>query len=344
MIPPAPALVFAGAVRREFFLLPDGKALPGILGGPALYAAAGAKIWTADQIGIVARAGGDFPVELLEKIRSAGLDPSGIRTNSGWPPAYEFIHFESWDQPAGWDPAKQFAKHHLPCPRELFNYRPPALEEGSIRHFSENAVRREDLPPRYREVRAAGILPCHYRSQIMLSVGLRESGATYLLLSPPEGLLLPLHRAQVCELLHGIQIAFFREGPLRKLVDDRRNSLERISETISRWGPKIILIQEEMHGIHSYDSESGHAAFTPFYPTELKNPPAVGFSFCGGFLAAWRKTYHLAESVLHGCISASLAGEGFGGLYALERTPGLAEARLASLRRSLPGGNLPAGD
>jgi hypothetical protein len=335
MNPPAPELITVGNVRREFFLLPGGSAVSDVLGGSALYAAAGARIWTAEGVGILARAGGGFPPALLERIRSAGLDPAGIRTNAGWPPALEFIHYESWDRPAGWDPVKQYAKHRLPCPAELLQYKPPALEEDSLQNFPENAVRREDLPPQYREARAAAILACHYRSQVTLSVALREAGATCILLYPPEGLLIPSHRPQVRELLHGIQIAYVREEPLRKLIGDRSGGPDAIGKSLSRWGPKIVLIQRGLQGVHAYDSDSGLGAFTPFYPAEMKNPAGVGPSFCGGFLAVWKKTYNLEEAVLRGCISASLAAEGFGGLYALERTPGLSEARLASLRRSL---------
>jgi ribokinase len=96
------------------------------------------------------------------------------------------------------------------------------------------------------------------------------------------------------------------------------------------------LLQKELQGVSVFDSGSKRLHFFPFYPVEIKNPIGVGDSFCGGFLAAWQQSYDPVEAALHGCISASLAMEGVGGLYALDRNPELAKARLFSLRGAHP--------
>jgi sugar/nucleoside kinase (ribokinase family) len=318
----------------EYLLLPDGKTHHRIPGGPALYAAAGARLWSTDPVSLVSRVGKNFSNDLLHDLQAQGIDSSGIRIFPGHTPSLGFYYFETWNKLIDREPVKCFAKFGLPCPEDLLGYVPPALAENAAQPFPETALHSEDLSPIHLQARAAYITPCHFQSQITLSVALRRHGIGTLLLSPPAGLLLPSFRPQLRELLHGIDILFVREDSLRTFVDRSDADAAVLSEYISRWGPKIILLQRDLQGIHLYDSSSRLSRFIPFYPAEMMNPASIGDAFCGGFLATWRTTYDPVESTLTGCISASLAIEGLGGLFALGRNPGLSKARLDSLRRS----------
>jgi ribokinase len=329
-----PIFLIAGPIHEEFFLLPDHKTHNGLLGGPALYAAAGAKVWNPESIGLISRVGSNFTAEHLQTIHQAGLGIAGIRLLPESSPTRGFHYYESWEKHIDWDPAKQYAKADIPLPQELMEYQPPSLTEGSIGLLPDYAIRRDDIPVAYHQARAAYIAPCHYQSQVTLSVTLRQSGVGTILLSPPGGLLLPSFRRQIQDILHGIDILFVRTDGARAFVDSPRVQVDELAEHLASRGPKIILLQEGFRGMYTYDANSRRILFTPFYPADIKNPLAIGDSFCGGFLTAWRKTYDPAESTLVGCISASLAMEGLGGLYALQRNPSLAEARLTSLRRS----------
>jgi sugar/nucleoside kinase (ribokinase family) len=330
-----PTLLFAGPLRMEYFLLPDGKAYSRLPGGPVLYAAAGAGVWSLDGIGLVSRVGGNFSPQTLQSIQRAGINTDGIRILPKHAPSLGFHYYESWEKHIDWDPLKFYTRFHLPCPDELLEYVPPSREESSLHPFPEIATRPEDLPAEYRQARAAYIAPGHYQSQLTLSVALRQSGTGILLLSPPEGLWLPAYRSQVRGMLHGIDILFAREEAVKAFVGESGSDAAALSECLARWGPTIVLLQRDLQGIHVYDSASRRALFFPFYPVEMRNPLAIGDSFCGGFISAWRRTFDVVESALAGCISASLAMEGMGGLYALDRNPGLVEARISSMRRSL---------
>ena len=330
-----PTLLFAGPLRMEYFLLPDGTIHSRIPGGPALYAAAGARPWTRDPIGLVSRVGKNLSPQWLSVIQSKGIDTAGIRVLPDSSPSLGFHYYETWEKHIDWDPMKYYTKRNRTCPDELLEYVPPSLSENAIHPLPDTAVRAEDIPADYHLARAAYIAPCHYQSQITLSVALRRFGIGTLVLSPPDGLLLPSFRPQMREILHGIDILFTRESSLQTFFGRTDADAGVLSERIARWGPKIVLLQQGFRGIHLYDSESRRPHFIPFYPVEMQNPLAIADSFCGGFLATWRATFDPVESVLVGCISASLAMEGPGGLYDLDRNPGLAEARLASLRRSI---------
>ncbi len=329
-----PTFLFAGPVRMEYFLFPDGKSRSRLAGGPALYAAAAARPWTSEGIGVVSRVGKNFSPPALSAIQGRGIDTSGVRILPESAPSLGFHYFETWEKHIDWDPVKYYSKYHLPCPDDLLEYSPPSLSENAVHPLPETAVRSEDLPAHYLQARAAYIAPCHYQSQVTLSVTLRRHGIGLLLLSPPEGLLLPSFRPRMQEMLHGIDVLFTRESSLRTFVGREDADANALSEYIARWGPKIVLLQRDFQGIHVYDSDSRKSVFIPFYPVEMQNPIAIGNSFCGGFLVTWQSTFNPVESAITGCISASLAMEGLGGLYALERNPGLAEARRASLRRS----------
>ncbi|MBN2085020.1 MAG: carbohydrate kinase family protein [Anaerolineales bacterium] len=330
-----PTLLFVGPLRMEYFLLPDGKSHPRIPGGPALYAAAGARPWTRDSIGLVSRVGKNFSPQTVQEIRSAGIGTAGIRLLPDSSPSLGFHYYETWEKHIDWDPVKYYIKYNRTCPDELLEYSPPSLSENAAHPLPETAVRAEDIPAEYHQACAAYIAPCHYQSQITLSVALRRFGVGTLVLSPPDGMLLPSFRPQMREVLHGVDILFTRESSLQTFFSRMDADAGALSERIARWGPKIVLLQRGNSGIHVYDSETRSHNFIPFYPVEMRNPLAIGDSFCGGFLATWRAAFNPVESALAGCISASLAMEGPGGLYALERNPGLAGARLASLRRSI---------
>ena len=79
-----------------------------------------------------------------------------------------------------------------------------------------------------------------------------------------------------------------------------------------------------MPGNHRYE--------IPAYPCRLVDPTGAGDAFCGGFLAGFQKTNDPLLAALHGGVSASLKIEGSGPFYELDVLPGLAEARLYSLK------------
>ncbi len=324
----------------EYFLTPDGKQYSHLLGGPCLYAGAGAKIWMSVPPGLVARVGENFPAADLASLPAMGLDIRGVRTIPHSQPTAGFYCYDQWEQCIDWDPVKQYARRNLACPPELLEYTPPSIRESQTSSFPEIAIRSEDIPEAYREARAAYIAPCHYLSQITLSVALRQFGLGAICLAPSKGLYLPANLPQLGQLLHGIDIFFAREEDLKKLFPFDAQDLRRMAEFIARLGPKILLLQNELQGVSVYDADSRRMGFCSFYPAEIKNPIGIGDSFCGGFLSAWHRCYDPMESALHGCISVSLAVEGVGGLYALDRNPGLAEARLFSLRRSASGSSI----
>ena len=69
--------VILGRLQQDYLITHDGRSHEGILGGNAVYAAIGAKLW-ADSISIVSRVGSDFPETLLTELSEIGIDIHGI--------------------------------------------------------------------------------------------------------------------------------------------------------------------------------------------------------------------------------------------------------------------------
>jgi hypothetical protein len=73
-----PTYVIAGRLRRDYLLPAGGRPLLDVPGGSLLYAAAGLTAWN-DALGLLARAGEDYPHEWLQGFKKRGWDTRGIR-------------------------------------------------------------------------------------------------------------------------------------------------------------------------------------------------------------------------------------------------------------------------
>jgi sugar/nucleoside kinase (ribokinase family) len=329
-------IVICGPLRAEYFILPDRKSHPKVLGGPALYAAAGAKIWTPQEVGLLSRVGDDFSDEDIRNICVQGINRDGIHFVSGKRFPASFYCYENYHPRADWDPVKYYSKNQLPFPMDLKEYSSPSLGEDSATHFSDCAIRKEDIPFSYRQARAVYLAPCHYLSQLTLTAEFRQYNTGTIILSPSERLASPVFLDLLRKLLLGVDIFFCRDEWLTSILDGKYQDPREMSVYISRMGPKIVLLQQKYTGVTMYESDSHAYRFIPFYSVEIKNPYGIGDAFCGGFLWGWKTTYDPVESSLYGCVSASLAMERIGALSMFSRSPGLEEARLMSLRKLLP--------
>ena len=67
--------VIAGQLKRDFALIPNGKAMVDVAGGNVVYAAAGFGVWEpTNLVGLLARVGEDYPREWLVAIQKRGFD------------------------------------------------------------------------------------------------------------------------------------------------------------------------------------------------------------------------------------------------------------------------------
>jgi sugar/nucleoside kinase (ribokinase family) len=105
-----------------------------------------------------------------------------------------------------------------------------------------------------------------------------------------------------------------------------------MARKISEYGPQIIVIKRGLLGQMLYDAPGNHRYEISAYPSRVADPTGAGDAFCGGFLAGFQQTNDPLMAALHGSVSASLVIEGSGPFYASGVLPGLAKARLHSLK------------
>ena len=73
-----PQYIFVGGLREDYALTAAGEMHLRKLGGNAVYAAAGARVWAA-RTGLVGRVGANYPAEWLEQLAARGLDVAGVK-------------------------------------------------------------------------------------------------------------------------------------------------------------------------------------------------------------------------------------------------------------------------
>jgi sugar/nucleoside kinase (ribokinase family) len=202
-------------------------------------------------------------------------------------------------------------------------------------HLVTTSLRQGDIPPEYLGASAAHLCPLDYLTHSVLSAVLRQAEFTTVTLDPSPGYMDPIYWGDVPALLTGLTAFLPAEEEVRALFHGRSSDLWEMAEALAAYGCEIIVIKCGERGQLLYDHASHSRWEIPSYPARLANPNGAGDSFCGGFLAGYRRTYDPLEAVLYGNISASLVVEGSLPFFALDALPGLPQARLDALHKSI---------
>ncbi|MBE0411675.1 MAG: carbohydrate kinase family protein [Anaerolineales bacterium] len=332
----SPRFIIAGKLMREFVILPSGEARIDLPGGNLLYASVGLAIWEPDPPpGMVARVGEDFPQEWLLEFERRGLDTRGVKV---LPNTVDLRYFACYSDRATRiteDPLSHFARHGVTFPKILLGYQDKNTELDSRTRPSETSLRQIDFIPPYLDATAAHICPLDYLSHSLLPAVLRQAGFSLITLDPSPGYMNPVYRDTFPSLLTGLTAFMPSEEEVRNLYHGRVDDLWQMAEEMSSFGCEIVVIKRGERGQILYDRSTRSHWEVPSYPSRMVDPTGAGDAFCGGFLAGYRRTYDPLEACLHGNISASLVVEGKKAFYALDSLPGLAAARLDSLRQSV---------
>jgi ribokinase len=142
----------------------------------------------------------------------------------------------------------------------------------------------------------------------------------------------PTYWDDVHALATGLTAFLPSEEELRSLFQGKSADLWQMAEDLAAYGCEIIVIKRGEGGQLLYEAATRARWEIPAYPSRMVDPIGAGDAFCGGFLAGYRRTYDPLQAALYGNIAASLVVEGVGPYYALGALPGLAQARMESLR------------
>jgi len=328
-----PTFVIAGKLNREYILPPSGQPLLDTPGGNLLYAAGGLAVWDANT-GLVGRVGEDYPRQWLRDLELRGFNADGILTLRELQNVdlRNFIAFTDTNDRSQSNAVSHFARRQLPFPKSLLGYQAPDEFRKDMREPELISPAALDVPKEYWNVCHVHICPFDFISQSQM-VNLFKGGSNQIVsLDPAPGYMIPTFWRDLRLILQGVTIFQPSEEELRALFWGETNDLWEMARRISEYGPQVIVIKRGALGQFVYDVAGNHRYEIPAYAARLVDPTGAGDAFCGGFLAGFQITNDPLMAALHGSVSASLKIEGSGPFYELGVLPGLAKARLHSLK------------
>lgn len=321
---------FIGCLSQDFCLAPDGELHKSVLGGSAAYAAAGARLWS-NSVALVSRVGRAFPPEMISLLEQFAVNTRGIRILPHEPHRAAFYTFVSPDEEVSTNPSAHFLRLGLPLPKELANLANAEAQEPA-RTTSPFTVQPGDLPGDLARSRGVHLCPADLLSHTVIPVRLKELGVPTVSLDPGRSYMEPQFRADLPAVLRGTAAFLPSYEEARRLFLPREISGWELAEAIGDMGSRVIVIKRGALGQLLWDQQSHRRWLVPAYPSRVRDPHGAGDAYCGGFLVGLSETGDPLEAALRGSVSASIVVEGTGALYAMDCLPGLAQARLHSLR------------
>jgi sugar/nucleoside kinase (ribokinase family) len=325
---------FVGGLRQDYCITHDGRVFAGMLGGNALYAAVGARVWGA-SVGVVSRVGSDYPSAWLERLREEGFNLDGVRVLPDPQDTRTFYAYLSPDERVDTSPASHFLRVGHPLPKELLGYQHSTLQQDRRAEPGRLAVRVDDLPAWIGGAKGVHFSPGDYLTHLTVPTHLRHLGIKSLTLDPSLMYMDPGFRRDLPDLLNGLDAFLPSLMEAEAFFQPQRLRLWEMAEAFLGMGCAIVVIKCGANGQAVLDGTSGKRWDVPAYPIQPIDVTGAGDAYCGGFLAGLVQTGDPLEAALRGTVSASLVIDGTGALFALEALPGLPHARLHALRQAV---------
>lgn len=326
--------IIAGQLRRNYVITTQNKAMLDVPGGGLLYAAAGMSVWESG-IGLIGRAGEDYPQDWLAEMARRGFDTRGIHVLPEAVDLRMFIAYPDSETKTTDNPVSHFARLGQAFPKSLLGYIPPEPQIDSRTQSSLLTIRQNDFPPDYLDATAAHLCPLDFLSHTLLPSVLRRGHITSITLDPGANYMNPIFWSEIPVLVNGLTAFMASEEKLISLFQGRSTDLWEIAETLSSYGCEIIVIKRGSHGQYLYNAAAHQRWIVPAYPVNVIDLTGAGDAFCGGFLASYRSDYDPLRATMAGNVSAAMTVEGTHPFYALDALPGLAQARLEALKETI---------
>lgn len=315
-----------GQFTIDDVVLPDGTAHMNMMGGNALYSAAGANLWCSPgTVGAVARIGADFPDIFLEQLRRSGFDVGYLRR-------MDRSHLRSWLL------YETNRERRCLCRNEEVLAYPPTSERSFQQYLAayrklhlENSPLLSDLPGGLRFADAYHLAPQTYERHMENLTAIRACNPNALVSLDPSPFYMYSGNAGQCEKLFGMVDIIM---PSREEVFSYFGEVdpERAAVLLTNPGPKIAAIKLGRQGVYLYDREAGQGWTCPAYDMEAVDVTGAGDSFCGGFLAGYLNSGEIGYAACCGTVSASYCIADYGPLSLLNAGKEEARKRAGTIR------------
>ena len=320
-----------GGLREDYFITPDGAVHLRKIGGNAVYAAVGARLWT-ERVGVLSRIGANYPVEWLGVIGAQGIDTGGVQRAPGPLDTRTFYAYLTREVREDVHPERHFERVGHALPVELEGYATSTEGQADPEQLSPLAPRPAEVPLHYLAAQGCHLAPYDFALHRKLPPLLREHGVRYVTCDPSVRYMRPEFATDVRAIVGGLDAFLPSEMEARGYFSEPLGDLWEAVEAFAAMGARCVVIKLGASGQFVYDSASRRRWHVPAYPVDVVDVTGAGDSYCGGFLVGLGQTDDPLEAALRGSVSASLVVEGIGALYALEPGPAVARDRLEALR------------
>lgn len=294
-------MIVVGNLTIDDVVLPDGQTSIGSLGGGAIHAALGARLWSV-PVGLVTRRGEDFAQSHLTRLTELGVDTSGVVDIPG-PTVRNWVLY-------GDDGSRTWV------------YRTPV--ERSL----EVAVQPADIPNSWlREVPApvVHIAPMPLLAAQAIVKRVREDCPLAVIVMDTHEDWVRDYREQLIELARAVDVFIPSRDELADLVG--YDEPERAAKQLIGAGVHAVVVKLGADGAYT-STAAGASEHVDAYAVEMLDTTGAGDSFCGGVAAGLALGEPITAAVRRGCVSASFAVESFGSMSLATVDPVTAVARL----------------
>jgi ribokinase len=325
-----------GGLRTDFVITTEGEARLMQMGGNAIYAAGGARLWR-DDVAILGRVGSNFPREWLSELQRRGFDVRRIRDVGDPQDHRTFYAYVDKDTRIDTDPATHFARIGVALPAALSDYQSSTRGQENLTAWEPLTVRAEDLDGlSFRNGSALHIAPASILTQRHLPGAARERGSVLVSVDPSERLVRPAMESVLTAVLADIDAFLPSDMEVRSFFADRSQMAEDPAAA-ARWfaerGPGVVVIKRGSRGAYVYQRDGDRAWQVPALSVPVVDVTGAGDTFCGGFMARFAETGDPFEAAVCGTAAASFTIENYGAARLLDARREEAEARAQQLRR-----------
>jgi sugar/nucleoside kinase (ribokinase family) len=315
----APDLIVCGSLTLDNVVTAGGQCLPQAAGGNVVYAALGARIWGA-RVGLVSRAGANYPQEFLDFLAARGLDLGGVaRVDAAHGMNVAFAYRDDGSRVRAFPP--DLMARIPPGERSRFTdytTRGTAHRYATWLDFSPTD---DDLPPAWiAAARGAHFAAMPIERHLSLARRLRAARPDMHLQvdSPWYDEREPEHDFHTA-LLRDIDLLLPSEADLATWRPGQ-DSLAAAAG-LARQAGAHLLVKRGSAGSIVIRGDGLPGPTIPAYRTNAADPTGAGDAFCGGVLAGMMIHGELERAAVCGTVSASFAVEaaGIGGLLGAGR-------------------------
>ncbi len=305
-----PDLIVCGSLTLDNVITSDGVTLPRTAGGNVVYAALGAMLW-GHSVGLVSRAGADFPLDFLRMLGDRGLNLGGItRIDVPHGMNVAFAYRPDGSRVRAF-PADIVAQIPIGQRARFIDY----TTLGTAHRYAtwiEFAPDAADVPEHWiQTMRGAHLaaMPVQRHASLIRRLRTARPGCHLQIDSPwydERELDCDFHSA----LLSSINLLLPSEADLAAWRPSAAPLLA--AGDLARQTGKPILVKRGNMGCLLIGANGEPAFAVPAYPVDAVDPTGAGDSFCGGVLAGLLLHGDLRRALVCGAVTASFTVEAAG--------------------------------